>query len=369
MKFSANDTELSSPEASDSLTEEEARQIIEEVEAQAAQVRVGGKLYLAGEYAILTAGQSAIINYIPIYQTAEIAPADAYEIASDLFDYSVGLEPDSNYSLIQETIAFYNRYLEEEGVSTQPFSLAIRSNMQIKGIKIGLGSSGAVVLLVLKAMSALYQRPLDPISLFKLGSLVLLARGDNGSMGDLAAISFESLVTYKSFDRAQVLEWMKSQSVKQVLDQEWGFEIRPLEPGISMDFLVGWTQSPAISKWMVGVVNKHIDAAFLSASDAHTLALEEALLAGDADAIRREVASLSQLLDGLSPQIYTEKLRALKIAAQGLDAVAKSSGAGGGDCGVALSFDEEASRRLVQRWEAKDIVALYQGKLGPHEAE
>ena len=353
--------------ANDSLTEEEARQIIEEATAQAAQVRVGGKLYLAGEYAILTAGQSAIINYIPIYQTAEIVPAEVYQIESDLFDYSVSLEPDDNYSLIQETIAFYNRYLEDMGVSTQPFSLEIKSNMQIKGIKIGLGSSGAVVLLVLKAMSALYQRPLDSTTLFKLGSLVLLARGDNGSMGDLAAISFESLVTYKSFDRAQVLEWMKSQSIKQVLDQDWGFEIRPLEPDISMDFLVGWTQSPAISKWMVGVVNKHIDAPFLQASESHTLALEAALLAGDSEAIVREVAALSQLLEGLSPQIYTEKLRSLKIAAQGLEAVAKSSGAGGGDCGVALSFDTASTERLIQRWEAKKIVALYQGKLADHE--
>ena len=134
-----------------------------------------------------------------------------------------------------------------------------------------------------------------------------------------------------------------------------------------MDFLVGWTQSPAISKWMVGVVNKHIDAPFLQASESHTLALEAALLAGDSEAIVREVAALSQLLEGLSPQIYTEKLRSLKIAAQGLEAVAKSSGAGGGDCGVALSFDTASTERLIQRWEAKKIVALYQGKLADHE--
>ena len=32
------------------------------------QVQTGGKLYLAGEYAVLTPGYGAVIQFIPIYQ-------------------------------------------------------------------------------------------------------------------------------------------------------------------------------------------------------------------------------------------------------------------------------------------------------------
>ena len=54
----------------------------------------------------------------------------------------------------------------------------------------------------------------------------------------------------------------------------------------------------------------------------------------------------SQLLEGLSADIYTPSLRQLKEASQDLQAVAKSSGAGGGDCGIALSFDEQSTETL-----------------------
>ena len=54
----------------------------------------------------------------------------------------------------------------------------------------------------------------------------------------------------------------------------------------------------------------------------------------------------SKLLEGLSADIYTPSLRQLKEASQDLQAVAKSSGAGGGDCGIALSFDEQSTETI-----------------------
>ena len=62
----------------------------------------------------------------------------------------------------------------------------------------GLGSSGSVVVLVIKVLLALYDLSVDQELLFKLASAVLLKRGDNGSMGDLACIVAEDLVLYQS---------------------------------------------------------------------------------------------------------------------------------------------------------------------------
>ena len=155
-----------------------------------ARVQTCGKLYLAGEYAVLTAGQPAIIKDIPIYMTGEIQAAPDYRLTSDMFEHSASLEPDPDYALIQETIGDMNTYLLVLGYQLQPFSLKISGKMERDGKKFGIGSSGSVVILILKAMAALYELDLESELLFKLASYVLLKRGDNGSMGDLACIAY-----------------------------------------------------------------------------------------------------------------------------------------------------------------------------------
>ena len=60
--------------------------------------------------------------------------------------------------------------------------------MEREGKKFGLGSSGSVVVLVIKALLALYKLSVDQELLFKLASAVLLKRGDNGSMGTLPVL-------------------------------------------------------------------------------------------------------------------------------------------------------------------------------------
>ena len=146
-------------------------------------VKTCGKLYWAGEYAILEPGQLALIKAIPIYMTAEIKVSNNYRLYSDMFTYSVDMRPDSSYALIQETVALVEEYLTAQEVELQPFSLEIRGKMEREGKKFGLGSSGSVVVLVIKAMLAFYEKLADRELLFKLASAVLLKRGDNGSMG------------------------------------------------------------------------------------------------------------------------------------------------------------------------------------------
>lgn len=70
----------------------------------------------------------------------------------------------------------------------------------------------------------------------------------------------------------------------------------------------------------------------------------EALEQGKSEKIIEQVEVASKLLEGLSTDIYTPLLRQLKEASQDLQAVAKSSGAGGGDCGIALSFDAQSAK-------------------------
>ena len=327
-------------------------------------VKTCGKLYWAGEYAILEPGQLALIKAIPIYMTAEIKASNDYRFYSDMFSYSVDLQPDSSYALIQETVALVEEYLTAQGVELQPFSIEIRGKMEREGKKFGLGSSGSVVVLVIKAMLAFYDIPAERYLLFKLASAVLLKRGDNGSMGDLACIVSEDLVLYQSFDREKVVHWLEKEDLQPVLERDWGFSIESVEPGLEFDFLVGWTKEVAVSSHMVKQIKNHMDASFLQASKETVANLVKALQTGHEEKVIEQLEQASLLLEDLSSDIYTPSLRQLKNASRDLKAVAKSSGAGGGDCGIALSFDQDSTTLLKKRWADLGIELLYQERIG-----
>lgn len=327
-------------------------------------VKTCGKLYWAGEYAILDPGQLALIKAIPIYMKGEIAFSDSYRIYSDMFDFAVDLTPNPDYSLIQETIALVEDFLVYSGQTLRPFSLEIRGKMEREGKKFGLGSSGSVIVLAIKALLALYNLSVDQGLLFKLASAVLLKRGDNGSMGDLACIVTEELVLYQSFDRQKVAAWLEQEDLATVLEREWGFSISQVKPALECDFLVGWTKQVAVSRDMVQQIKQNINQNFLSSSKETVASLVEALEQGKAEKMIEQVEVASKLLEGLSTDIYTLSLRQLKEASQDLQAVAKSSGAGGGDCGIALSFDEQSTETLKNRWADLGIELLYQERIG-----
>lgn len=327
-------------------------------------VKTCGKLYLAGEYAVLSPGQAALLKNIPIYMEGEIEPAEDYLLDSDLFAHTASMEPDADYSLIQETVALIEAYLRQQGRSPQPFALRIRGKMGKDGRKFGLGSSGSVVILTIRAMAAFYGLSLSADQLFRLAALVLIQRGDNGSMGDLACIAYEDLVYYRSFDRRALAQRLAATELSALLDQDWGYEIRPIKPALTCDFLVGWTQEPAISKDLINQVKSAISQPFLDQTQKQVDRLAAGLTAGDGPAVKSSLEEVSRLLSDLSPAIYTQKLQDLRAAAVGLDCVAKSSGAGGGDCGLALSFDPQDSQVLIQRWQAAGLELLYQERMG-----
>ena len=183
-------------------------------------------------------------------------------------------------------------------------------------------------------------------------------------MGDLACIVAEELVRYQSFDRQRVASWLEEENLSTVLERDWGFLISKVKPTLECDFLVGWTKEVAVSSDMVKQIKQNINQNFLSSSKATVATLVESLEQGKAEKIIEQVEVASKLLESLSADIYTLSLRQLKEASQDLQAVAKSSGAGGGDCGIALSFDEQSTKTLKNRWADLGIELLYQERIG-----
>ena len=327
-------------------------------------VKTGGKLYIAGEYSVLTPNQSAIIKNIDIFMQAEIKFSEKYSIYSDMYDYSVTLEEDDgNYSLITETVKIVNEYLQLKGVDIQPFDMKITGKMEKNGKKYGIGSSGSVTVLTVKAMAKLYSYDISSEELFKLSSYVLLKGGDNGSMGDIACISYENLVMYTSFDRNLIKEKMKNSSLVEIMNLEWGYKIEKIHCPEKYEFLVGWTGIPSISGKMIIEVKNSINNEFLEKSEEIVRNLKNGIEHGNKKIISENVEENSKLLKMLHEKIYSWKLLELVESAEGLDICAKSSGAGGGDCGIAISFNRNDTEKLLERWESRGIELLYKSEL------
>ena len=275
-----------------------------------------------------------------------------------MFDYAVGMTEDNNYALIQQTIVTLFAYLGKSTKDMPAFELSITGKMERDGKKFGIGSSGSVTVLTLKALSVFYDLNLSADLLFKLASYTLLKMGDNGSMGDIACIAYDDLVAFTSFDRQKVAKWIAEESIQDVLDKDWGYRIDRVKPALPCEFLVGWTMQPSISRDMINLVKSAITPEFLAETQKQVLICQEALESADKETVKTSLQKVSDLLLSLSSAIYNDKLKALKAAEKGLDVIAKSSGSGGGDCGIAISFSPDDSKELIKRWQEAGIELL-----------
>ena len=75
------------------------------------------------------------------------------------------------------------------------------------------------------------------------------------------------------------------------------------------------------------------------------------------------INKISELLIQLDTSIYSDKLIKLVKTVENYDACAKSSGAGGGDCGIAISFSRTDSENIIEKWKKVGIELLYSEKL------
>ncbi len=326
-------------------------------------VKTCGKLYVGGEYAVLFEGQSAIIKNINIFMYGEIFFSSEYKIKSDMFDYSVSLEYDKNYSLIQETIIAMNEYLLKKGREIQPFHLEITGKMEKNGKKYGIGSSGSVVVLIVKAIDKLYNLNLTKDMIFRFATYVLLKRGDNGSMGDIACISYENLILFRGFDKNKIREDIKKMDMLDILNENWGYKIEEINCNIDCEFLVAWTKEPSISSEMIKKVKGNIDKNFLEKTEKNVLELKKAFENGEKNQIIENIKNIGSLLYKLDKDIYNEKIKNIVESQINLEIIAKSSGAGGGDCGIAISFNENHTKTIEKRWSERDIEVLYKEKM------
>ncbi|AKV55841.1 phosphomevalonate kinase [Bifidobacterium actinocoloniiforme DSM 22766] len=333
-----------------------------------------GKLYLAGEYAVVEPGHPAILLAVDRTLTARVTGPAASDPGQEA-DGQTGriesaghpeastnwhrergiLTPDvrpDQPSYLLAAARTVEELLAQRGIAPRPFDLEISSRLDdSSGKKYGLGSSAAVAVATVRVLLDFYGLRLSPLETYKLAYLATGRAQSLGSGGDLAASLFGGCIRFCSPDRAWVRQRLVSSPISQLIEEPWPrlsiSRLRAFGPDSPLRILVGWTGSPASTPSLVASVQqgsadgKRADyERFLAGSDACVDALARALDRADMAGVREGLAQARSLLQGLSAltdtDIETPALRTLVEAALLRGAAAKSSGAGGGDCGIAV---------------------------------
>lgn len=349
-----------------------------------------GKLYIAGEYAVVTPGQPAIIAATS--QTIKVTieeSSDTGTIHSQLFGglalawYRDGRQlkiddRENPYHFIIQALQTVEEFLSDYSIPVGYYNVRVDSALNDRhGIKYGLGSSGAVTVATIRAALSYYHFK-DPSNelVYKLSAITHLRLHSNGSFGDLATSTYGGWILYRSFDKEFVVKALESRaSLSDVVNMAWPkLEIKPLEIHESVELLIGWTKKPASTAQQLDLLaaktkTKSLsDCDFLSESSKAVLGLADALRNANWSIIYQTLRQLRTLLKHYTNQqglpYETKPLTALIDVALSEKIAAKASGAGGGDCGIALinRHDQLLKETIIAKWLSANIIPLNRDK-------
>lgn len=329
-----------------------------------------GKLFIIGEYAVVDSGEPAVLVAVDRYLHVRLHPQEAAHPACP--------SPQSDH--VREAIRAVDELRHARGLAERHFSIEIESELdEADGRKYGLGSSAAVTVATIDALNQLYNLNLSALLRFRLALLATIEVSPRASGGDLAASTFGGWVRYTSPDRAQLSAQRNQHGICFALESDaWlPCTITQLHAPSDLKLLVGWSGSPASTDDLVNEATRaaqteHIatqQVAFLAESralvDTFTAALtgsaagtDGTFAAPEIRAIRDARALLKRLGEDRGIVIETPTLRELCDIAEHHGAAAKPSGAGGGDCAIALATPDTDIESILREWQQHSITPL-----------
>lgn len=344
-----------------------------------ATAQAPGKLYLAGEYAITLPNQSAIVFAVDKYVTATVEALDIQEIqlnSDQLGKFTVSVEqleqvscPD-DWELVVRTVQVLYKYHTNDVKNLSGIKVTLTSDLTFEGKKLGLGSSAAVVMSIIKAFHKLFDISATKEQQFKLGATIMLTLPyfDKGSMGDIAVATYGGMIVYRKFDDNFVKQLLQQHTDYQtIINTSWPYlEIKQLTWPSEWQLLVGWTgevadtqkllnavsaEEQAKAKEMLALNTKDIIAEISLGINNKNYSLIDANIFYNLTFLMdyTQRVGINYLTENLSNAIFTATLVGIP---------AKVSGAGGGDNVIAVTDDAEKADQLRQNWRDEGIIPL-----------
>lgn len=359
-------------------------------------VSAPGKLFLSGEWAVLEVGNPGIVAAVNKRVHAELQPLAGKYVSVSIDDFGIKdirfswdgkeLKLFPLYKVEEEKIRFITKaiatallFLGEKGSGFKPFKIRTwgeGSQVEVDGKarKVGFGSSAATVVAVIKGVLDFHGLPSSKEELYKLSAIAhYVAQGKVGSGFDVAASVYGGVFVYKRFDPSWLVSQMESgKSVKRVVSEKWpGFEVEQLEIPGGFQLLVGWTKESASTSAMVKQLNewaKTHPEEYKNQFDAIANLVQELIPEWKAknkervlELIKKNEALLKELGEKSGVGIETSDLKKLSDIANACGGAGKLSGAGGGDCGIAVSFDQDVSEKIKKGWKEAGLYLIEAG--------
>lgn len=348
------------------------------------EVSAPGKLYIAGEYAVVEPGHPAIIVAVDQFVTVTVNEAErSGSIQSGQYsDLPIRWTRrngelvldirDNPFHYILAAIRLTEKYATQSDKKLRFFDLKVTSELDSsKGCKYGLGSSGAVTVATIRALSEFYHLNLDKLTTFKLAALAHHEVQSNGSCGDIAACCYGGWIAFSTFDPEWLKEEFNKHTIAEIVGMDWPeLSIQPLAAPSNLRLLIGWTGNPASTSDLVDQVHHSLDhelqqqryQTFLKESRKCVETMIDGFQKNDINKIKKMIRKNRHLLQDLTSitgvTIETPALKQLCDLAEENEGAAKSSGAGGGDCGIVITSRKSGILPLMSTWEEADITPL-----------
>jgi len=341
-----------------------------------------GKLFVSGEWAILEMGTRGMVAAVNKRVHAKIESANKGIIVSikdfslhNLFSEFDGhnlifekKEHEKELQFIKESIETALRFLSEKRTEVRPFSITTwgeDTTVLIEGQrkKVGFGSSAAATVAVVAAVLDYHGYHAKEEEIYKLATIAhYFVQGKVGSAFDVAASTYGGLFVYSRFDPDWLTKKMETgEKIESIIKENWpGFLVEELAVPDTFRLLIGWTREEAATSPMIKQMNEFkknntdkYDRAIRSVS----ACAHNAIQAWNERDYERFVIELQNNASALSAlgkvsgvNIETPDLAKLSELANSCGAAGKLSGAGGGDCGIAVCFDDETSKNVERLW-------------------
>lgn len=342
-----------------------------------------GKLYIAGEYAVLEQDCPAILVAVNQFVRVSITKSKTSTGLIHSRQYSqdsihwvrqgskmVIDNRDNPFEYILAAISFTEQYCIEQGIKMKVYDLHVNSDLDsADGKKFGLGSSAAVTVATVKAILHFYGVKMSNELVYKLSAISHYSVQGNGSAGDVAASVYGGWLAYQTFDKKWLKLQLETNNLSDVVNEAWpGLKVELLTPPKDMKLMIGWSQKPASTSRLVDETNANKAALnmeyknFLSASRACVLKIIAGFEANDIAMIKEQIRANRKLLQHFAKinQIAIEIPRLTKLIkiAESYGGAAKTSGAGNGDCGIVITDSETDLDALENEWRHNNILPL-----------
>ncbi len=342
-----------------------------------------GKLYIAGEYAVLEQHCPAILVAVNQFVRVSITKSQngtglihSKQYSQDSIHWvrqgskMVIDNRDNPFEYILSAISFTERYCLEQKIKMKVYDLHVNSDLDsADGKKYGLGSSAAVTVATVKAILRFYGVSFSNELVYKLSAISHYSVQGNGSAGDIAASVYGGWLAYQTFNKDWLKEELKRKSLSQVVNEAWpGLSIELLTPPAGMRLMIGWSQKPASTSRLVDETNANKKLlqkqyhTFLNNSRQCVLKMVQGFEENNIALIQRQIRINRQLLRHFAKinhiAIEIPRLSKLIAIAEKFGGAAKTSGAGNGDCGIVITDQRTDNSALEREWRKNGILPL-----------